>query len=245
MDHLSRSALNLISEMDARLRQLERQAATGDPGARARFAKSRQRVGQSLSIKEFQHVPHSEHPGHQDYRAGYKAGWSHAHNGGNSPAELDTSKGPEYAQGFQHGMNTGQHTGRFKAHFDASYDAIERSNPDWEGSNDHAEAANAIARNDIFTPHRDAMASGYTARVKRLQSGKPPSEEELAHNVDNWSHSGGTSGSATMIAKPAYELRRQIDDIEDSVARGDNRNHPADLAYDVGRYSAGDFGTEP
>ena len=45
MDHLSRSPLKLVQEMDARLRGLERQAAGGDPEAQAQLARSRQRAG--------------------------------------------------------------------------------------------------------------------------------------------------------------------------------------------------------
>jgi hypothetical protein len=45
MDHLSRSPLNLLSEVDDKLRELERQATTGDPEAVARFAGAQRRAG--------------------------------------------------------------------------------------------------------------------------------------------------------------------------------------------------------
>jgi len=48
VDDLHRSPLGLLGEMDAQLRQLERQAATGDPQAEARLARARQRAGEEV-----------------------------------------------------------------------------------------------------------------------------------------------------------------------------------------------------
>lgn len=110
---LPRSPLRLLGEMDARLRELERQAATGDPDAHARLNRMRVRAGQVQLLGghsgNFQHVPHSDHPDNRAYRDGYKAGWAHAHRNPDQPPQPDQSHGPQYVQGYMHGHEVSGH----------------------------------------------------------------------------------------------------------------------------------------
>lgn len=223
--------------MDDRLRQLERQAAAGDQQAQARLARERLRAGQSQLLGgesgNLQHVPHSDHPDNQAYRAGYKAGWAHAHRNPGAPAQPDQTRGPQYIQGYMHGHELGGHAGQFKRHFDAA-----RYRADTPQGQASLQAANQIADEHLIKPHlqdiKRAHQDNIVDKAQKMgyvsQSGIDKTHAAAAGQVDDWASSDETGHIVLDGIRPTRRvsaLQRHISNVEDGFT------HPADFARNL------------
>ena len=244
-EQMSRTSLRLISEMDDRLRELERRAASGDPDAKGRLSQVRVRSGHTTLLGgqsgQFQHVPNSTHQDNTDYRDGYKAGWSHAHRNPGTPPQPDKSRGPQYIQGYRHGHEIGGHASKFAADF-----SPERFRARTHEGIRALEVASHTAAEHLIKPHLSAIKSAYRDRVNRAANQRgafPPSahglERSLAEadkRVDDWASSREPGHIRYELNGPTptravAAVQTHISNVEDGF------NHPADFAVNIAKYS--------
>jgi hypothetical protein len=99
-----------------------------------------------------------------DYRAGYKAGWSHAHRNPGQPARPDPSRGQDFVRGYNAGHQVSGHAQSVLGSILKMHDAVHQG--DGDAGREHADRAQERARSHILEPHYGAMSKATEARRK-------------------------------------------------------------------------------